>query len=153
MKWDDIGEVRCSIARSMAVLGDRWTLLIVRDAFLGIRRFEDFQANLGASRHVLSARLRKLVDAGILRREPYQERPRRHEYRLTEKGLDLHPVLVALVGWGDRWLTDEHGPPLTYTHRPCGQEITPTLACPHCTTPITPQDLQPHFHPLPSSSS
>jgi DNA-binding HxlR family transcriptional regulator len=148
MKWDDIGEVRCSIARSLAVLGDRWTLLIVRDAFLGTRRFEDFQASLGATRHVLSARLRKLVDAGILRREPYQERPLRHEYRLTDKGLDLHPVLVALVGWGDRWQTDEHGPPFTYIHRPCGQQITPLLTCPDCSEPITPQSLRPRFNPL-----
>src|SRR6185437_16671788 len=93
----------CSIARALEVLGDRWTLLVIRDAFLGVHRFDDFQRDLGVARNVLSDRLARLVDEGLLERRRYQERPERFEYRLTEKGLDLFEVLAALMHWGDRW--------------------------------------------------
>src|SRR5919112_1114607 len=92
----------CSIARALEVLGDRWTLLVIRDAFLGLRRFDDFQRDLGIARNVLADRLGRLVDEGILERHAYQERPERFEYRLTEKGADLWPVLISLMKWGDR---------------------------------------------------
>ena len=92
----------CSIARSLEVLGDRWTILIMRDAFMRVRRFEDFQRNLGVARNVLTDRLGRLVEEGILERVPYQDRPARFEYRLTEKGIDLWPVMIALLRWGDR---------------------------------------------------
>lgn len=97
MKWDDIGTLNCSVARTLAVLGDRWTMLILRNAFLGCRRFDAFQAQLGLTRHVLAERLARLVDDGVLVKRAYQERPPRFEYRLTEKGRDLYPALLALM--------------------------------------------------------
>src|SRR5213594_554597 len=102
MRWQDIGDMTCSVARTLSVVGDRWTLLVLRDAFLGVRRFDDFHADLGTTRHRLAARLRKLVEHGVLERVPYAERPPRFEYRLTEKGRDLYPVVVSLTRWGDR---------------------------------------------------
>lgn len=133
----------CSVARTLSVIGDRWTLLILRDAFLRTRRFEDFQRQLGVTRHLLADRLRKLVAAGILEKVRYQERPARHEYRLTEKGLELHPVIVSLLRWGDRWMADESGPPLVLQHRSCGHVGHPTLVCPECGEPVGPRDLAP----------
>ena len=124
--------MKCSVARTLSVVGDRWTMLIVRDVFLGLRKFADFQKDLGMTRHRLAARLAKLVDEGILARVQYQERPRRFEYRLTEKGIDLYPVVVALLRWGDRWMVDEDGPPVELVHRSCGHHVMPTLTCPAC---------------------
>ena len=92
----------CSIARALEVLGDRWTMLVIREAFMGVRRFDDFQRNLGVARNVLTDRLGRLVEEGILGRMPYQERPERFEYRLTGKGVDLWPVMMSLMPWGDR---------------------------------------------------
>lgn len=142
MRWRDIGGVPCSVARTLSVVGDRWTLLVLRDCFLGVRRFDDFQARLGATSHVLADRLRKLVEAGVLDRVPYQERPPRFEYRLTEKGRDLYPVIAALVRWGDRWMAGDDGPPLELRHRPCGHRTTPELACSECGEPLDPRDLE-----------
>src|SRR6056297_4204938 len=104
MRWDDIDRQVCSVARALSVVGERWTLLILRDAFFGTRRFDQFQASLGITRHRLSERLGKLVDHGVLRRVRYSERPVRHEYRLTRKGLALYPVLMTLGTWGDDWM-------------------------------------------------
>lgn len=101
MKWSELEQERCSVARAVSVIGDRWTLLVLRDCFLGLRRFEDFQQRLGIARPVLADRLRKLVEAGVLKKVAYQQAPVRHEYRLTPKGLDLHPVMMTLVHWGD----------------------------------------------------
>lgn len=143
MKWEEIGEVRCSVARTLSVVGDRWTLLILRDAFLGVRRFDGFQKSLGLTRHLLADRLKKLVAHGILERRLYQRSPERHEYRLTEKGIDLYPVLIAIVGWGDRWMADEQGPPLVYRHRGCGQIARPTLHCPECGELVGARDTTP----------
>jgi DNA-binding HxlR family transcriptional regulator len=142
MRWKEVGETHCSVARTLSVIGDPWTLLILRDVFLGIRRFDDFQSRLNVTRHLLSDRLKKLVQAGILRREPYQERPVRYEYRLTEKGHELFPVLMALVQWGDRWMSGNEAPPLTLTHRPCGHVMTPIMVCPHCQTPVVARDTE-----------
>lgn len=124
--------MKCSVARTLSVIGDRWTLLIVRDSFLGLRRFEDFQHDLRLTRHRLAARLRKLVEEGILERVQYHYRPRRFEYRLTEKGIDLYPVVVALLRWGDRWMADSDGPPIELLHRNCGRHVMPVLTCPAC---------------------
>ena len=132
MRWDEIRGMPCSVARTLSVIGDRWTLLVLRDAFLRTRRFEDFQRQLGVTRHLLADRLRKLVAAGILEKVRYQEKPARYEYRLTEKGLELHPVIVSLLRWGDRWMADESGPPLTLQHKACGHIMHPTLVCPEC---------------------
>ena len=115
----------CSIGRSMQVLGEKWTLLVLRDAFNGIRRFEDFQQRLGVSRPLLSQRLQTLVSEGVLHRVPYQQPGARvrHEYRLTDKGRDLYPAIVALMQWGDRWLADPEGPPVILEHRDCGARV------------------------------
>ena len=142
MRWSDIGTVPCSVARTLSVIGDRWTLLILRDAFLGVRRFDDFQADLGATRHRLADRLRKLVAHGVLARVPYQRRPTRYEYRLTDKGRDLYPVVVSLTRWGDRWMAGDDGPPVRLVHRGCGHEGMPELACPSCGEPVGARDMQ-----------
>ena len=141
MRWRDIGEEACSIARTLSVIGDRWTMLVLREAFLRTRRFEDFQSRLGATRHVLADRLQKLVDHGILARVQYQDRPLRFEYKLTEKGRDLYPVIVALLGWGDRWMADEHGPPIELVHRNCGHRMVPVPTCPHCGERVSARDV------------
>ncbi|HEX5361030.1 MAG TPA: helix-turn-helix domain-containing protein, partial [Fluviicoccus sp.] len=125
MKWQDIGDIPCSIARSLAVLGDRWTLMVLRNCFLGIKRFDDFQTNLGVTRHVLAERLQRLVDAGVLKKVPYQQKPERFEYRLTDKGRDLYPVLLALISWGDKWLDEGQGAPLEFVHQACGHKFRP----------------------------
>lgn len=142
MRWQDIGDMTCSIARALSVVGDRWTLLILRDTFLGMRRFEDFQSSLGITRHRLADRLRKLGDHGILDRVRYQERPARYEYRLTAKGRDLYPVIVSLVGWGDRWMAGKAGPPVQLVHLTCGHQISPMLACPDCGEHLAARDMQ-----------
>ena len=103
MRWNELRDEACPVARGLSVVGDRWTMLVLRDCFRGVRRFEDMQRRLGITRHVLADRLRTLEQAGVLERRLYQERPPRHEYRLTEKGLALHPVLVTLVAWAERW--------------------------------------------------
>jgi DNA-binding HxlR family transcriptional regulator len=132
MRWEEIRKVDCSVARSLSVVGDRWTLLILRDCFLGARRFEQFQQSIGLSPYLLSNRLAKLRRNGILERRPYQKRPVRYEYRLTEKGHDLYPVIVSLLRWGDHWMPGKQGPPFDLVHRQCGHKTTPTLTCSEC---------------------
>jgi DNA-binding HxlR family transcriptional regulator len=122
----------CSVARTLEHIGDRWTMLVVRDAFLGVRRFDDFQRDLGIARNVLTDRLARLVDEGILERHAYQERPQRHEYRLTEKGIDLWPVLVSLMKWGDRHEPADGGPPTLIVHRGCGGTVNERFVCEEC---------------------
>jgi DNA-binding HxlR family transcriptional regulator len=121
----------CPVAGSLEVVGERWTLLIIRDVFLGIRRFEDLQRDLGVARNVLQARLERLVEEGILVKRPYQERPVRCEYRLTEKGADLWPVLVALLKWGDRYAIEGERP-MILEHRECGGELDDRRRCTAC---------------------
>ena len=137
----------CSVARTLAVVGEKWTLLVLREAFYGIRRFADFQANLGVARNLLATRLSTLVDHGILRREAYQEpgsRPRQ-EYRLTDKGRDLFPALVALLQWGDTYLADPAGPAVVIQHRDCKQPVHVVLECTSGHRPLTAGDT----HPIP----
>jgi DNA-binding HxlR family transcriptional regulator len=122
----------CSVARALEVVGERWTLLILRDAFLGVRRFDDFQRSLGVARNVLNTRLQRLVEAGLLERRLYQERPPRHEYRLTASGRDLWPALVALMHWGDQHFPTESGPPLAIEHRGCGGAVDDRRVCTTC---------------------
>ena len=136
MRWDELDEEACSVARTVSVIGDRWTLLILRDCFLRVRRFEDFQARLGITRHVLADRLRKLVEREVLTRVPYQRKPLRHEYRLTARGLDLHPVLLALVHWGDVHMAGKRGRPLLLEHG-CGHVFDPVMACSACGGTVT----------------
>jgi DNA-binding HxlR family transcriptional regulator len=128
----DYADQTCSIARTLEVVGERWTMLIVRDVFLGLHRFDDIQADLGIARNVLASRLERLVVAGVLEKVPYQERPARHEYRLTGKGRDLWPVLVELVHWGDRHAPAAGGPPVIYRHRGCGGVLGSGRHCAAC---------------------
>ena len=143
MKAKDVARLPCSIARSAAIVGDRWTMLILRNAFLRMRRFEDFQASLGMTRHLLASRLKRLVDEGLLARVPYQQAPLRHEYRLTDKGRALHPVLMALTAWGDQWMDRGAGPPMLLRHQRCGHTMRPTMVCSECGEPVAAQDVQP----------
>lgn len=121
----------CSIARTLGVVGEKWTLLILREAFYGVRRFDDFHTALGCARNLLASRLKTLVVHGLLERVGYtDERGRgRHEYKLTDKGRDLFPVVVALMQWGDRWTADEAGPAVQMFHRECGAPVTAELTC------------------------
>jgi DNA-binding HxlR family transcriptional regulator len=134
----------CSIRRTLEVVGEKWTLLVLREAFYGVRRFADFQRVLGCARNVLSARLKTLVDEGILRREPYREpgSRERDEYRLTEKGLELLPVLLALMQWGDRWGADTEGPAVAVRHRECSEPIGVELRCASGHRPLTHRDTE-----------
>ncbi|MEV0731683.1 MULTISPECIES: helix-turn-helix domain-containing protein [Polymorphospora] len=121
----------CTIGRAMAILGERWTVVVLREVFNGVRRFDDMRERTGIPRQVLTNRLAGLVGQGVLRREPYREPGARlrHEYRLTDKGLDLWPVLVAVLEWGDRYLADPEGPPLETAHRDCGAPVRAVLRC------------------------
>lgn len=121
----------CTIGRSMAILGERWTVVVLREVFLGVRRFDDMRARTAIPRQVLSDRLALLVRHGVLRREPYREPGARvrHEYRLTDKGFDLYPVLLAVREWGDAYLADPEGPPLLHVHRDCGAPVHGELRC------------------------
>jgi DNA-binding HxlR family transcriptional regulator len=142
MRWADVGESRCSIARALSVVGDRWTLLLLREAFLGAKRFEEFHDNTGAARHLVAARLAHLVDHGLLERVQYHERPARFAYTLTTKGRALYPVIVSLLAWGDEWMADERGPTLTVVHEPCGATVRPELRCPGCGEPLRADDTR-----------
>jgi len=130
------------VARALSVVGDRWTILVLREAFLRTRRFEDFQARTGAPRAVLTERLRALVDEGVLERVRYSEHADRFEYRLTEKGRHLYPVVVALLGWGDRWMNPSGEPPVELRHRGCGSVMVPELACPVCGEWLEARDVE-----------
>jgi len=121
----------CSIAGTLQLVGEKWSLLVLREVFSGVRRFDDMHRRIGAPRQVLSTRLGSLVAAGILRRHPYRDPGQRirYEYRLTEAGLDLYPVLVALLRWGDRHLDNPDGPSVMLTHRDCGAEVGLVMRC------------------------
>jgi DNA-binding HxlR family transcriptional regulator len=136
----DYPDQLCSIAKSLEVIGERWSLLIVRDVFNGHRRFGEIQASLGVARNVLAARLQKLVDEHILERRMYQESPPRHEYFLTEKGLDLWPTLIALLSWGDRYSPTPGGPPKVILHKACGGHVSERGICESCGQVLTARD-------------
>jgi len=132
----------CSIARTLELVGERWTLLILRDAFLGRRRFDQIQESLGIARNVLATRLDRLVEAGIMRRVRYQQHPPRDEYRLTEKGLDLWPVIVDLLQWGDQHLAGPAGPPVLLRHRGCGGALDSRRRCESCGAELGPREVE-----------
>ncbi|MHA3982208.1 winged helix-turn-helix transcriptional regulator [Acinetobacter venetianus] len=142
MKWEEIGDQPCSVARTLSVLGDRWTMLILRNAFMGVRRFDDFQRSLGLTRHVLSERLKRLVEHEILVKVPYVQRQERFEYQLSEKGLDLYPIILAMVQWADKWMDLGMGKPLEFTHKSCGKKINPKVVCSECNDAIHVQDVR-----------
>ena len=131
----------CSVAQCLEVIGEWWSMLIVRDSFMGVTRFEDFQRRLGISRNILQARLSTLVDAGILQRVPYSVHPPRDDYKLTAKGRDLWPVLTAMRQWGDQYAAPD-GPPVTLTHASCGEVVHAVLVCEHCGERLDPRGVQ-----------
>ncbi len=122
----------CSVARTIDILGDRWIFLILREAFFGVRYYDQFLSNLGIATNMLSNRLKRLVENGIMEKNKDSTDSRRMTYRLTEKGRDLYPVTLAFMQWGDRWLADEKGPPLLLFHKQCGHRLTPVMCCKHC---------------------
>lgn len=130
---------RCSIAGALGVVGEKWSLLVVRELFLGVRRFSEIAANTGAPRDILTTRLRRLEDVGVVERSEYSTRPLRHEYRLTRAGRDLLPVILALKQWGDRHVSGEVLPPV-YAHS-CGATFEPRLDCAACGEPATGRSL------------
>lgn len=151
MQRTRFGEMACSIARTLDIAGEPWSPLIVRDVFVGITRFDDIQRDLGISRKVLAARLKWLVEQGVLERRAYSEHPPRHEYRLTPKGFDLCGVLLAIATWGDRWTAGDTGPPVLYRHRTCGELTRAELRCAQCGDPLHADDVD--VEPGPGAAS
>jgi DNA-binding HxlR family transcriptional regulator len=137
MRQTSFANMNCSIARSLELVGDWWSPLILRDLMLGPRRFEELADNLGISRSLLTTRLNHLVEGGVVTRTLYEERPPRYDYDLSESGHDLAPVLMALTAWGDRWTAPKGERPVGYRHRECGQIFTPTVVCSSCSRPVT----------------
>jgi DNA-binding HxlR family transcriptional regulator len=140
-KRSAVADQNCSVAKTIAVVGDTWTLLILREAFFRVRRFDQMQRNLGIARNVLADRLQSLVGHGILERVQYQDRPPRYEYKLTRKGLDLYPTLVSLMQWGDKYAA-ESGPPVELVHADCGHVTQPVLSCSHCGDELDPRHVR-----------
>jgi DNA-binding HxlR family transcriptional regulator len=133
----------CAVGAALDHLGDRWTMLVIRETFFGVRRFEELRRHTGAARNILADRLARLVEAGILDRVPYSERPLRHEYRLTEKGRDLYPVIITLAQWGAKWCDLELGPAVALQHAACGAVVQPALCCPECGEPVEARGMRP----------
>ncbi|GAA6156308.1 winged helix-turn-helix transcriptional regulator [Pyruvatibacter sp. HU-CL02332] len=142
MRWEDLPEQQCSMARTSVVLGDRWTLVILSDVFLGVRRFDDFQKRLGISRTTLANRLKLLEEHGVLTQRQYQDKPPRSEYRLTEKGVGLYPAIIALLDWGDEHYSDAAGPPILRRHKTCGHDFRGVMHCSECGEAVSPRDVE-----------
>lgn len=136
-----------SVGRALELVGERWTLLILREAFFGVRRFSQLARNLGIPRPTLSSRLRMLVEVGLFDRVPYSSDPERHEYRLTEAGRDLFAAIVVLMQWGDEYLPRPEGPPIKLRHHTCGEHADPRLICTHCGEEITARNVTPEPGP------
>ncbi len=136
MRKVSFADMHCSVAQALEIVGEWWTLLILRDAFLGVRRFDDFVDRLGISRNVLTNRLDRLVDANVLERHAYDEARHRYDYLLTDKGRALWPVLTALRQWGDDWIYGEGNEPLLIEHRTCGNHATAVMTCDQCAEPL-----------------
>lgn len=141
--WVD--PARCSVAAALRVVGEKWTLLVLREAFYGVRRYDELLVRIGCARNILSDRLRKLVDSGLLRRVAYQEEGQRerHEYRLTDQGLELFPVVIALMQWGDKWLEAKRGPSVVVAHRDCRGPVVAELRCAHGHGPLSARETMP----------
>jgi DNA-binding HxlR family transcriptional regulator len=156
MKRTTTADWPCTIARSADVLGDHWNLLLVRQACLGVRRFDDFQRALGIGRNILTLRLNRLVDEGLFDRVEYQSSPPRYEYRLTEKGRDVFPILAAMAAWGDRWLSGPEGTPLLLHHTSCDRDMQAVVVCGECAEPLDVRHVRARpgpGHPLRSTSA
>jgi DNA-binding HxlR family transcriptional regulator len=142
MRSSQLAKMTCTIARSVDVIGDRWTIMIMKELFLGQRRFDDIQTYTGISPHLLSVRMKKLERDGVVQRRAYQQRPARYEYRLTEKGIDLWPILVAFKDWSARWCRWPTGEPLAIRHKGCGHVTGLKVVCSHCDEPINARDVK-----------
>jgi DNA-binding HxlR family transcriptional regulator len=134
-------DMHCSVAQCLEVVGEWWSMLVLRDAFLGVTRFDDFQQRLGISRNILIQRLNHLVEAGVLKKVPYSEHPPRYDYRLTDKGRDLWPIMTAMRQWGDRYAAPD-GPPVLITHKGCGELTEAVMVCSVCGEPMSARDVQ-----------
>lgn len=144
MRWLDFDTEQCSVQRTLAVIGEKWTMLLIRDCANGVHRFDDFRRHVGLSEAVLADRLRTLVDNGIFETREYREpgQRRRREYRLTEKGWDLFPALVALMQFGNKHLADEGGPGWRVQHKACGHHVVAEVRCSHDHQVLTPRDTE-----------
>jgi DNA-binding HxlR family transcriptional regulator len=147
MRGVPLGTLNCPVARTLDIVGERWTLLVLRDAFNGVRRFEEFAARLPIARNVLADRLRTLVEHGILDRKPYQDHPPRYEYRLTPAGMELYPVIVALMQWGNRHRMGEAAPTLEVRHKGCGHHAEAAVVCSGCGERLTARDARGAYSP------
>ena len=147
MQRSSFSEMPCSVAKTLDIIGEWWTLLILRDVFYGVRRFEGLRTHLGISRKVLTNRLARLIDAEILKKVLYQKQPPRYEYRLTKKGLELLPILLTIMNWGDKWLSESNKTPVIFVHKDCGKEITPKLVCSHCGGDLNARNVYPTAGP------
>jgi DNA-binding HxlR family transcriptional regulator len=143
MRRTKFEDMACSVARTLDVVGEWWTPLVIRDLMLGITRFDALQRDLGISRKVLAQRLERLLDHGVVERTAYQEKPVRYDYRLTDKGADLATVVLAMTAWGDRWVFGEDERPMLFRHEACGAETSPVLTCSGCGEPIRARELTP----------
>ncbi|MFC9995431.1 winged helix-turn-helix transcriptional regulator [Nocardia sp. NPDC127526] len=146
MKRTTFANWPCTVARTVDLIGDWWTPLVLREAFYGAKRFDEFERTLGLSRNVLTQRLNRLVDEGLLERVPYQDRPPRHEYRLTDQGRDFFPVIAAIMRWGDRWLAPE-GAPVVLHHTTCDHDTHAEVVCAHCREPLHHADVTARLGP------
>ncbi|MBF6172143.1 winged helix-turn-helix transcriptional regulator [Nocardia blacklockiae] len=147
MKRTTFAHWPCSVARTVDLIGDWWTPLVLREAYYGTTRFDDFERVLGLSRNILTQRLTRLVEEDMLERVRYQERPARYEYRLTDKGRDFFPVLLAIMRWGDRWVAPEAGPPVVLRHDACDHDTHAEVVCSHCREPLRYGTLTPRLGP------
>jgi len=147
MKRTSFARWPCSIARTVDLIGDWWTPLVLREAYYGVRRFDDFEAGLGIGRNILTERLRRLVGEGLMERRKYNDRPPRYEYRLTDKGKDFFPVLAAMLAWGDRWLERDKGAPVLLRHGTCGKVSHAVVVCSECGEPMHVRDVRPEIGP------
>src|SRR5689334_6338596 len=147
MPIEAFAQQNCSIARPLSILGERWSLLVMREVSLGRRRFDEMQEELGIATNVLSQRLSTLVDEGILEKQRYSDHPARFEYRLTEKGRDVVPILLAFLRWGDRYTAGKAGPPVETIHATCGHAFHMVPTCSHCGEVVDPRDMRPQLGP------
>ncbi len=143
MKHSELARNNCSLSRTLAIIGERWTLLILRQFFLGLRRFDDLQATLGIARNILADRLKTLTEAGIVERRRLKDTGgHATEYRLTQKGRDLYPAIACLLEWGDTYMMEPTGPSVERIHKQCGHSTHPKLTCEHCGEAFTAHDVE-----------
>ena len=142
MRWSEYEREGCAVGGALEIVGDRWTMTVLRELFLGVRRFGEIQRNTGAAKNILADRLQALVGHGVLERRQYQERPARYEYRLTEKGLDLYPILVGLMAWGAKHAPSAADPLVLVEHKACGTVGLPELTCAGCGEHVAARDMR-----------